>query len=359
MLKNEMKLGFGCMRLPMEGEKIDLAAFSKMIDSFMAAGGRYFDTAHNYISEQSEPAIRKCLVERYPRESYILTTKLTNLYYETAEDVPAIFEKQLKTCGVEYFDFYLCHAMSKARYEKGLRCRIFDYLQEFKKQGRIRHIGISFHDTPEVLERILKEQPCIEIVQLQFNYADYDNPDVQSMRCYEVCEKYGKPVIVMEPVKGGKLVDLPKDGREVLEKLGQGSYASYALRYCASFENIVMILSGMSDQAQMEDNLTTMKEVKPLTEKEFDAVAQVRKILRESQQIACTDCRYCTDVCPQGIAIPRLFAAQNARMCLEAWEPVETASPTSCIDCGACENTCPQHLPIRKLIKTALPVVKT
>ena len=359
MLSNELKLGFGCMRLPMEGDRVDLQAFTKMVDSFIAAGGRYFDTAHNYLSEQSEPAIRKCLVERYPRESYILTTKLTNLYYETAEDVPVIFEKQLETCGVEYFDFYLCHAMSEARYEKGLRCKIFDYLQEFKAQGRIRHIGISFHDTPQVLERILSEQPCIEIVQLQFNYADFDNPDVQSMKCYEVCEKYGKPVIVMEPVKGGKLADLPGEGREILQKLGQGSCASFALRYCASFDNNVMILSGMSDQQQMEDNLATMKAPKPFTEAEFEAAAKIRKILRDSQVIACTDCRYCMDVCPQNIRIPDLFAAQNARMCLEAWQPVETASPASCLDCGACESTCPQHLPIRKLLKRTMPIVKT
>ena len=193
MLENEMKLGFGCMRLPMDGEKIDLDAFQMMVDTYMAAGGRYFDTAHNYIREQSEPAIKKCLVERYPRDSYILTTKLTSMYYEKAEDILPFFKKQLETCGVEYFDYYLFHAMSASRYEKALACNAFEQLRQLKNEGLIRHIGMSFHDTPEVLECILQREPDIEVVQLQYNYADYDNPDVQSQRCYEVCEKFGKP----------------------------------------------------------------------------------------------------------------------------------------------------------------------
>ena len=358
MLQNEMKLGFGCMRLPMAGEKVDLEAFERMVDTYMAAGGRYFDTAHNYIKEQSEPAIRKCLVERYPRESYILTTKLTGLYYEKAEDILPIFEKQLEDCGVEYFDFYLFHAMSQERYCKALNCDAFTQLQELKRAGKIRHIGMSFHDTPEVLERILLEQPCIEVVQIQFNYADYDNPDVESWRCYEVCEKYNKPVLVMEPVKGGRLAELPSEAKAIFDRIGSGSHASYAIRYCASQPNVAMVLSGMSNQEQMEDNLSYMKNFQPFTVEEYEAVAQVREILRRMEQIPCTACRYCMDVCPQTIAIPELFAAWNARKRLECWEPVESPAPVSCMDCGACETACPQHLEIRKLLKRTTCVVK-
>lgn len=353
-----MKLGFGCMRLPMDGEKIDLDAFQQMVDSYMAAGGRYFDTAHNYISEQSEPAIKKCLVERYPRENYILTTKLTSMYYEKAEDIRPFFETQLATCGVEYFDFYIFHAMSKARYEKALACNAFEQLRQLKKEGLIRHIGMSFHDTPEVLEFILQQQPDIEVVQLQYNYADYDNPDVQSQRCYEVCEQYGKPVLVMEPVKGGRLAELPPEAKEIFERLGNGSYASYAIRYCASQPNVVMVLSGMSDQKQMEDNLSYMRDFKPFTEAEYEAVKQVREILRKLEQIPCTACRYCLDVCPQQILIPELFSAWNARKRLDNWEYVSGPDPVSCLECGACEAACPQHIQIRKLLKRTHSVTK-
>lgn len=358
MLENEMKLGFGCMRLPMDGERIDQPAFEKMVDTYIAAGGRYFDTAHNYINEQSEPALRKALVERYPRDSYYLTSKLTCMYFDSEEEVRPFFELQLKTCGVEYFDFYLFHAMSMGRYEKALRCKAFEQMQQLKAEGRVKHIGMSFHDTPEVLEYILQREPCIEIVQLQLNYADYDNPDVQSQRCYEVCEKYGKPVLVMEPVKGGRLAQLPPEAAQLLAELGQGSAASYAIRYCASHSNVAMVLSGMSDQAQMEDNLSYMKEFKPFTDAEYAAVAKVRELLRKMEQIPCTACRYCMDVCPQQIRIPELFSAWNNRKLLLPWEPVETPDPKSCLDCGACENTCPQHLEIRKLLRRTGSVVK-
>lgn len=358
MLQNEMKLGFGCMRLPMKGDQIDQPAFEKMVDTYIAAGGRYFDTAHNYISEQSEPAIKKALVERYPRESYYLTSKLTCMYFEKAEDVRPFFELQLKTCGVEYFDFYLFHAMSRTRYDKALACRAIEQMKEFKAEGKVRHIGMSFHDTPEALEYILEREPDLEIVQLQINYADYDNPDVQSQRCYEICEKYGKPVIVMEPVKGGRLANLSAQAADVLDKLGGGSHASYAIRYCASYPNVAMVLSGMSDQAQMEDNLSYMRDFRAFTAEEYEAVAQVREIVRREEQIPCTACRYCMDVCPQQIKIPELFAAWNDRKLLKAYEKVETPPPASCLDCGACETACPQHLEIRKLLKRTGSVVK-
>ena len=359
MLNERLKLGFGCMRLPMNGDKVDLESFARMVDTYIAAGGRYFDTAHNYIGEQSEPAIRACLTSRYPRDSYILTTKLTRLYLQKPEDVRDLFARQLEACGVDYFDFYLCHAIRRDNYyDIFLKCNAFEQLLELKAEGKIRHIGMSFHDDPEFLEQVLQEQPAIEIVQLQFNYADYDNPDVQSWRCYEVCEKYGKPVLVMEPVKGGRLTELPQEARDVFDRLGGGSYASYAIRYAASQPNVAMVLSGMSNQSQMEDNLSHMKDFRPFNQDEYEAVAQVREILRKHEQIPCTACRYCMDVCPQQIAIPELFAAWNARKRLEPWEPVETPHPTTCLDCGACETACPQHLEIRKLLKRTGCVAK-
>lgn len=359
MLNEKIKLGFGCMRLPMQGEKVDLEAFARMVDTYLAAGGRYFDTAHNYISEQSEPALRACLTSRYPRESYLLTSKLTRLYLEKPEDVRAIFARQLADCGVDYFDFYLCHAVRRDNYYNYfLKCNAIEQLRELKAEGKIRHIGMSYHDDPEFLEQVLREQPAIEVVQLQFNYADYDNPDVQSWACYQVCEKYHKPVLVMEPVKGGRLAELPREAREVFDALGGGSYASYAIRYAASLPNVAMVLSGMSNQAQMEDNLSCMKDFRPFSEAEYAAVAQVRQILRKLEQIPCTACRYCMDVCPQQIAIPELFAAWNARKLLAPWTPVETPDPQSCLDCGACEAACPQHLEIRKLLKRTAAVVK-
>lgn len=351
MLEQELKLGFGCMRLPTQAEQVDLKAFARMVDAYLAGGGRYFDTAHNYLNGQSETALRACLTSRYPRDAYILTDKLTQLFFENEADILPLFEAQLAACGVDYFDFYLCHAVQRGNYPKFVAANAFAQMRRLKEQGRIRHIGMSYHDTPELLERILQEQPDIEVVQLQFNYADYDNPDVESRRCYQVCEKYGKPVLVMEPVKGGRLMELPPEALAVFDALGSGSYASYAIRFCASFPNIVMVLSGMSDLNQMQDNLRYMKRFVPFSDAEYQAVAQVREILRKQELIPCTACRYCMDACPQQIPIPELFAAYNARKRLEPWRKPEGADPSSCVACGACENECPQHLEIRKLLK--------
>ena len=264
--------GFGCMRLPMIGEEVDIEQTKQMVDAFLDAGFNYFDTAHGYIQGKSEKALKTCLTSRYPREKYILTDKLTANYFKTEADIRPFFESQLEICGVEYFDFYLMHAQGLVNYDHFKECRAYETAFALKKEGKIRHVGISFHDRAEVLERILTEYPEIEVVQIQFNYVDYDDPAVQSRKCYEVCRKFNKPVIVMEPVKGGNLVNLPEDAKAVLEDLHGGSPVSYAIRFVAGFPGMMMVLSGMSSMEQMKDNLSCMKDFQPLNETELEAV---------------------------------------------------------------------------------------
>lgn len=353
------KFGFGCMRLPMNGDEVDFEQFNRMIDKFMEEGFLYFDTAHGYLGGKSETAIRECLVKRYPREAYMLTNKLSQGFFEKEEDIRPLFEIQLKACGVTYFDYYLMHAMTAEYYPKYQRCRAFEIAQELKAEGKIRHVGMSFHDKAEVLDQILSEHPELEAVQLQFNYADYDDPGIESYKCYQVCEKHKKPVIVMEPVKGGGLIELPNMAKKVFDDLGGGSYASYAIRYCASFPLIFMVLSGMSNMEQMEDNVSFMKDFVPFTDAEWKAVEQVRSILKHQDTIACTACRYCIDGCPRKIAIPDLFSCYNAKHQYKDWNSefyygVHTSNggkASDCVKCGKCEYVCPQHLPIRELLK--------
>ena len=361
MFENVHKnFGFGCMRLPMKGSEVDYAAFERMVDAFLAEGFNYFDTAHGYLSGKSETALRDCLVRRHPRESFILTDKLTEPYFQKEADIRPFFESQLKACGVEYFDFYLMHAQSRENFEKFRRCRAYETAFDLKKEGKIRHVGISFHDTAEMLERILIAYPQIEVVQIQFNYLDYEDPAVQSRKCYEVCRKYKKPVIVMEPVKGGNLVNLPEDAKSVFARLGAASPASYAIRFAAGFEGMFMVLSGMSNMAQMQDNLSYMKDFRPLDEAERTAVGEVRDILRSMRLISCTACRYCTDGWPKHISIPDLFSCMNAKVGYHDWSAgffyrevftENNGKASECIGCGKCEKSCPQHLPIRSLLK--------
>ncbi len=352
--------GFGCMRLPMKGSAVDQTTFSRMVDLFMESGFNYFDTAHGYLGGKSETAIRDCVSARYPRESFVLTDKLTENFFKCESDIRPFFESQLRLCGVEYFDFYLMHAQNARNFEKYRRCRAYETAFALKREGKIRHVGLSFHDKAEVLDRILTLYPEIEVVQIQFNYADFEDPVVQSRLCYEVCRRHGKPVIVMEPVKGGTLVNLPREASAILEELRGGSNASYAIRFAAGFEGVFMVLSGMSDLAQMEDNLSYMKDFVPLGEREQAAILRVRAALSDRDFIPCTACRYCTEGCPRHISIPDLFACMNQKKLYRDWNSdvyygIHTSNgkgkASDCIACGKCELACPQKLEIRKLLR--------
>lgn len=352
--------GFGCMRLPMNGEEVDLEQTKKMVDTFIEQGFNYFDTAHGYIQGKSEKAIKECLTSRYPRDKYILTDKLTANFFKKEEDIRPLFESQLEICGVDYFDFYLMHAQGAGNYAHFKECHAYETAFELKKEGKVRHVGISFHDKPEVLEQILTEYPEVEVVQIQFNYVDYDDPAVQSRACYEVCRKHNKPVIVMEPVKGGNLVNLPEDAKAVLDELHGGSPASYAIRFAAGFPGMMMVLSGMSSMEQMNDNLSYMKDFQPLNDEELAAVKKVQEIFKSKNLIPCTACRYCIDGCPKHISIPDLFAIMNTKQIYHDWNAdyyynvVHTApgrKASDCLKCGKCEKVCPQHLQIRNLLE--------
>lgn len=359
--------GFGCMRLPMIDKDVDIEQTKQMTDTFLNNGFNYFDTAHGYIGGKSELAIKECLTSRYPRESYLLTNKLTGPYFEKEEDIVPFFESQLEACGVEYFDFYLMHAQNAKNFVKFKECRAYETALKLKEEGRIRHFGISFHDTPETLDMILNEYPQIEAVQLQFNYADYDEPSVQSRRCYEVCEKHGKPVIVMEPVKGGNLVKLPAFPQGIIDGYNEehgltSTNASYAIRFAASFPNVFMVLSGMSDMDQMLDNVSTMKEFIPINDEEREMIDKVRAAIDSLKMIRCTSCRYCiTDnECPMKIVIPELFSCYNTRTAFDnprmaryyEFITKDGGKASDCLKCGMCEEVCPQHLPIRDLLET-------
>jgi len=364
------KLGFGCMRLPMEpgstwmNGNVDLEQFSRMVDTFLEHGFPYFDTAHGYLGGKSEIAIRECLVKRYPRDRYILANKLPENFFHKEEDILPVFADQLEKTGVEYFDYYLMHALTSGHYKKFTRCNAFEIAKKLKSEGKIKHIGISFHDKAAVLETILTEHPEIEVVQIQFNYVDYDDPGIESGAVYEVCRKFGKPVIVMEPLKGGALADPPEEAKKAFDRLRGGSYASYANRYAASFEGVMVVLSGMSAYEQLEDNISYMKDFVPLTREEHEAIAKVRDIFKKQEIIPCTACRYCTDGCPKQIAIPDLLSCMNAKKLHKDWNSdfyymVHTTNggkASDCIGCGKCEQSCPQHLEISNLLKDVASV---
>lgn len=347
----QKNFGFGYMRLPMNGEDVDIPQTIKMVDTFLENGFNYFDTAHGYINGKSELAIKECLSSRYPRDKYILTNKLSFNFFEKEEDILPLFHQQLEACGVEYFDFYLMHAMNATRLMHYEGCKAFEIAQELKKEGKIRHLGMSFHDSADVLDMILTKHPEIEVVQIQFNYVDFEDDKVQSRKCYEVCRKHGKPVLIMEPVKGGSLINLPEAAQKVFDRLNGGSNASYALRFAAGFEGVIMVLSGMSTIGQMEDNVSFMKEFQPLNTAEQEAIEKVCAVFRNQGLIPCTACRYCTEVCPQGIPIPELFAAVNAKRSEQ--DVTEVSKDFDCIKCGKCEESCPQNLKIRQLLTVA------
>lgn len=354
-------LGFGFMRLPMIEDKVDIEHTQKMVDLFMKKGFNYFDTAHTYINGQSQTVLKECLTSKYPRDSYVLADKLSAWCFEKEEEIVPLFNNQLELCGVEYFDFYLMHSQNKAHYEKYKKTNAYKIALQLKKEGKIKHFGISFHDTAEVLEQILTENPEIEFVQIQFNYIDYESESVQSRKVYEMCRKYNKPVIVMEPVKGGTLADLIDECNNIFDELG-GSPASYAIRFAAGFDGVFMVLSGMSSLDMIEENTGFMDQFKPLNDTEKAAVQKVCDILKNQKLVECTSCEYCVKNCPSNIAIPKLFSCLNSKNTFKNWNAdfyysVHTKNngkASDCIKCGACESVCPQHLNIRELLETVV-----
>ena len=356
------KFGFGCMRLPKTGDEIDEAQVCQMVDAFLEAGLNYFDTAHGYLSERSEPTLKHCLTSRYPRDRFLLTDKLTGSYFQTEADIRPLFQTQLDACGVDYFDFYLMHAQNVRNFEHFKACRAYETALELKAEGKIRHVGISFHDTAEVLDRILTEYPQIEAVQIQLNYLDYQDAAVDSRRVYETAVRHGKPVIVMEPIKGGTLINLPDSSRKLCEETGV-SPAELALRFAAGFDSVMMVLSGMSTLDQMQDNLRFMAEPEPLGEAALAAIDRVVENFRGLNLIPCTGCRYCTDGCPMGILIPDIFSCVNKYTQFHDWNQIryyrdvltkENGKASECLKCGMCEDSCPQGLQIRDLLEKAV-----
>lgn len=358
------KLGFGLMRLPKNGETIDIGQVSAMVDRFLGAGFTYFDTAWAYPG--SEEAIRRALVERYPRDTYLLATKNAAwIGCKSAADATAQLDVSLERSGAGYFDFYLLHNLGESRTRVFDDFKLWDWALAQREAGRIRHLGFSFHAGAAELDEILRAHPEAEFVQLQINYADWESPSIQSRRCLETARAHGKPVIVMEPVKGGLLAKPPADVAAVLEASEpDSSCASWALRFAADQEGVYTVLSGMSDLAQMEDNLATMDGFSGLTEQQRDVLARARKTLEAHPIVPCTSCGYCMKVCPEGIGIPGTFSALNlltlfgdakAAANHESWfvSGQGRKRASACVGCGSCETACPQHIPIRETLRRA------
>ena len=358
------KLGFGCMRLPMDGEKVDYAEFTKMVDEFMAQGFNYFDTARVYIGGQGETAIRDCVVKRYPRDSFILTDKLSDSLFNSEDEIRPLFEKQLESCGVDYFDFYLLHSQTKSIFEKYKKLHAYEHAFELKKEGKVKHVGFSFHDTADVLDEMLNEYPEIEVVQIQLNYIDWENDNVQSRKCYEVAVKHNKPIIVMEPVKGGSLASMNNEIQGIMKAQNPDlSIPSWAVRFCAGLDNILTVLSGMSTKAQLDDNVSYMEHFEPLSDKEHEVLKTVVEKLNAIPTIPCTGCRYCVDDCPMQIHIPDIFRAVNHQKQFGSEDNVdrsgyesatrEGGKASECLHCGSCEAHCPQHIHIIEELEDA------
>ncbi len=368
--KDVFKLGFGLMRLPKKDGDIDIEQTKKMVDLFMDAGGTYFDTAYVYDNGDSEKATKTALVDRYPRDSYTLCTKLCAwLQCDDEKSAKQQFYTSLERTGAGYFDYYLLHALNKDNYKKYDEYHIWDFVKDLKKQGLVKYFGFSFHDDHVFLDQLLNDHPEVDFIQLQLNYADWENPKVESRANYEVARRHDKSITVMEPVKGGALANPIPEVQKIFKEADENaSFASWAIRYVASLDGIITVLSGMSDVAQMEDNLSYMRDFKPLTENEQDVISRVRKALDEVDSIPCTSCHYCTDGCPKKIPIPEIFEARNEQLIFnriekgkaDYEEAVKDAGKASdCIQCRKCEKACPQHLNITKYLEEAAVVMES
>ncbi len=362
------KLGFGLMRLPMLGENVDIEQTKVMVDKFLAAGFTYFDTAYGYIGGKSEEAIKEALVDRYPRESFQLATKLPAFAAKTAEEAREMLHTSLRRTGAGYFDFYLLHNCGDNRTANYDNFKMWDYVLEMREKGLVKHVGFSMHDKAEVLDELLTKHPEMEFVQLQINYADWESDSVQARACYEVARKHNKPVIIMEPVKGGSLANLPESVADVFKAADpNASMSSWALRYAASLEGLVTVLSGMSNIEQMDDNLATMKNFKPMTEADYAVIEKAKAAMDAIPSIPCTSCKYCVKDCPMSINIPGVFGAMNTNLIYNnlagargsyGWATNNGGKASACIACGQCESVCPQHISIIEELKRAVEVLE-
>lgn len=357
-----MSYGFGAMRLPQIDEtnleSVDEKEFEKMVNAYMDSGYNYFDTAYPYHNGESERMLKKYLVEKYPRDSFLIADKLPSFLLQNKEDVENFFTEQLERCGVEYFDYYMLHNVSTWTLDALRKFKAWDYLKKVKEEDKVKHIGISLHDNAEILEEVLKEMPEIEFVQLQINYLDWENESIQAKECYEIARKYNKDIIIMEPLKGGTLVDVPAEIEEKFKKYNPDiSAPGWALKYCFDLEGVISVLSGASNLQQLEDNLNTMKHIKPLDSTEKELISQAIIAINDSIEIPCTNCNYCINECPNGIPIPKFFELYNIekRLPSNGFSPqqvyyrtyaMKTAEASDCDFCGACIEKCPQHLDI-------------
>lgn len=361
------KLGFGCMRLPVTDSSnptsFDFDKIEALFDAFIANGFTYFDTAYTYHGYQAERAVRRALVERYPRNAFELATKFPLRDFKDAAHMEVIFNEQLENCGVEYFDWYLLHNIGENVYGKCEKYGAFDFAARKKAEGKIKNLGMSFHDMPELFEEILKKHgEILDFVQLQVNYVDWEQPNVQARRCVEIANKYGKPIIVMEPCKGGTLANVPEEVEKLFRACNPNATpAGWAMRYAASVPGVIRVLSGMNTMEQVKDNCSTFTDFKPLSEEERAAVDKAAEIILSNVAVPCTGCEYCTHDCPKGIPIPKYFALYNSIMANTGSfssqqvyytnTALKSAGAGECLDCGQCENACPQHIAIRENLR--------
>lgn len=370
---NEMpKIGFGLMRLPETDGVIDIDKVCKMVDAYMDAGFNYFDTAYVYHGGNSEKAVKEAIVKRYPRDSFTIATKLPAWSIHSFEDRDKIFNEQLERCGVDYFDYYLLHSIEDGNnYDTYVKYDCFNWGIQKRKEGKIKHLGFSYHGTPELLVKIVDSHPEIEFVQIQLNYADWDNKIVHSGELYQILAERNIPIIVMEPCKGGKLANHDEECTEILKSVRPDkSIASWAFRYVASLPGIATILSGMTTQEQMEDNMNTFKNFEPLSDEEKAAIDKVVEAMFRVEQIGCTACRYCVDGCPMSISIPDIISAINTKRKFPGDMRPQffynglvgrdgNGKASDCIGCGQCEGVCPQHLPIIEILKEGVEKFET